>query len=76
MRIRKTESQTTKTRAERADNMQGAFLLADSTRLNGKHVLLLDDVLTTGATIEACANVLLSAQNVKISIATIGIAIS
>lgn len=76
MRIRKTESQTTKTRAERADNMQGAFSLPDSTRLNGKHVLLLDDVLTTGATIEACANVLLSAQNVKISIATIGIAIS
>lgn len=75
-RIRKTESQTTKTRAERADNMQGAFLLNDSNSLNGKHVLIVDDVLTTGATIEACANVLLSAQNVKISIATIGIAIS
>ncbi len=76
IRVKKTESQTTKTRAERADNMMGAFLLADTTPLLGKHILILDDVLTTGATIEACANVLLGAQNVKISIATIGIAIS
>jgi ComF family protein len=76
MRVRKTESQTTKTRAERADNMQGAFKLADNNNLSGKHILILDDVLTTGATIEACANVLQTAQNVKISIATIGIAIS
>lgn len=75
-RTRKTESQTTKTRAERAENMKGAFLLTDERQVNGKHILILDDVLTTGATIEACANILLSAQNVKISIATIGIAIS
>jgi len=76
LRVRKTESQTTKTRAERADNMVGAFKLADNNNLKDKHILILDDVLTTGATIEACANVLQTAQNVKISIATIGIAIS
>lgn len=75
-RSRKTESQTNKTRTERAANMEGAFALTDPSALAGKHILIVDDVLTTGATIEACANVLLSTPGVKISIATIGIAVS
>lgn len=71
-RVRHTESQTNKTRQERADNVQDAFR-AKSAAVQGRHVLLVDDVLTTGATLEACSLALLD-QNCKVSIATIGIA--
>ncbi len=76
LRTRDTESQTKKTRTERVDNMSGAFKIAANANLAGKHVLICDDVLTTGATLEACSLALLQAENVKISIATIGIAVS
>jgi ComF family protein len=76
LRSRDTESQTRKTRAERVDNMAGAFKVNEKSELAGKHVLICDDVLTTGATLEACALALLAHKDVKISIATIGIAIS
>ena len=76
LRTRDTESQTRKSRAERVDNMAGAFKVNDNAALAGKHILICDDVLTTGATLEACALELMACENVKISIATIGIAIS
>lgn len=75
-RVRDTESQTRKTRTERVNNMAEAFTLSERNRLSGKHILLCDDVLTTGATLEACANALMCVENIKISIATIGIAVS
>jgi len=75
-RIRKTDSQTQKTRTERAENMAGAFEVRDAAHIAGRHILLIDDVLTTGATLEACALALLTVPGVKISIATIGIAVS
>jgi len=75
-RVRETESQTNKTRAERVSNMSEAFRIRESAPLKGKHILLCDDVLTTGATLEACALALLKEESIKISIATIGIAIS
>ena len=75
-RTRNTQSQTNKTRAQRVDNMKGAFRINKHSGLKGKHILLCDDILTTGATLEACALALLMEENVKISIATIGIAIS
>ena len=75
-RTRQTESQTKKTRAERAANMEGAFVVNTPHLHRGKHVLLLDDVLTTGATIEACAAAFSSVPDVKISVVTIGIAVS
>jgi len=74
IRTRQTESQTQKNRAERLENMKDAFLVKDMSTLKGKHVLLIDDVLTTGATLEACALALLQVQDLKLSIATIGIA--
>jgi ComF family protein len=75
LRMRATESQTSKSRTERAANVAGAFIAGKHLPLAGKHLLVVDDVLTTGATTEACALALLNMDNVKISIATIGIAV-
>ncbi len=60
-RIRQTSTQTQLTRQERAANMRGAFALTPGTRLDGKHIILVDDVFTTGATTSACAQVLKAA---------------
>lgn len=73
-RTRNTESQTQKTREERVENMKEAFAVQNPFLIAGKHLLLVDDVLTTGATLEACALALLCAHGVKISIVTIGVA--
>lgn len=76
LRTRDTKTQTNKTRTERIDNMANAFCLNNIEQLKGKHVLLCDDVLTTGATLESCALALMKEESIKISIATIGIAVS
>lgn len=74
IRTKNTDSQTRKNRRERIDNVTNVFKLKEATTIANKHLLLIDDVLTTGATIEACANALLKAPGVKISVATIAIA--
>jgi ComF family protein len=66
-----TETQTKKGRIERWRNIEGKFQLIDPLKIQNKHVLLVDDVITTGATLEACGNELLKADNVKLSIATL-----
>jgi ComF family protein len=76
VRVRNTESQTNKTRAERVNNVNEAFDIVDKRELMGKHILLCDDVLTTGATLEACAMAIMKEKTVKISLATVGIAFS
>ncbi len=73
VRVKDTESQTHKSRAERAENMRDTFELQEKGLLKNKHILLCDDVLTTGATLEACSLALLKEENIRISIATIGI---
>ena len=69
-----TETQTKKSRFERWENVGEVFGVREPEKLDGKHILLVDDVLTTGATLEACASVLHAATNVKISIATLAYA--
>lgn len=69
-----TATQTKKSRFERAANMQDVFAVANPALLENKRVLLVDDVVTTGATLEACATVLLAVPGLKLSIATIAYA--
>lgn len=69
-RDKANETQTHKTREERWKNVEGIFSLAKPKELTGKHVLLVDDVLTTGATIASCAKTMV-AGNCKVSIFTI-----
>ncbi|TCJ14039.1 ComF family protein [Flaviaesturariibacter flavus] len=69
-----TDTQTRKSRIERWQNMEGRFLVSDPDRLRGKHLLLIDDVVTTGATLEACGRALLAVPGVSLSIATLCIA--
>lgn len=74
IRTRNTESQTQKSRSERIENMRDAFCVTDAASVEQKHILLIDDVLTTGATLEACALALADVPGIKISIASVGIA--
>jgi ComF family protein len=69
-----TETQTKKGRIERWKNIEGKFRLADPTAIQNKHLLLVDDVVTTGATLESCGNELLSGDDIRLSIATLCIA--
>ena len=74
VRVRKTESQTNKSRQDRLLNTREAFVVRKPSRLKGRHILLVDDVMTTGATLEACALPLLTLPGVRISIATLAVA--
>jgi competence protein ComFC len=69
-----TETQTRKSRIDRWLNVESVFEVADPETIKGKHILLVDDVLTTGATLEACANALLKVDGVKVSVATLAYA--
>lgn len=73
-RAENTKTQTRKTRYDRYENLRDAFRVRNAEDLQDKHLLLVDDVITTGATLEACALVLLEIENVRISIATLAFA--
>jgi ComF family protein len=74
-RVKDTETQTKKNRIERIENVSFAFHTQNIDELHGKHILLVDDVVTTGATIEACAQTLLNTSEIRdLSIATIAVA--
>lgn len=75
-RMSHTDSQTKKSRQARLENMKGVFAVKQEKALKGKHILLVDDVLTTGSTLEVCANEILKVPGTKISMATMAVAVN
>ena len=73
-RERSTETQTRKHRTERWENVNESFAIRNRQALHGKHLLLVDDVVTTGASLEACGTIILRETNARLSIATLAIA--
>ncbi|MBR1803398.1 MAG: ComF family protein [Muribaculaceae bacterium] len=74
--VREHSTQTRKGAYERWQNIQGAYALDSrlASQIQGKHILLIDDVVTTGSTLEACAHALHSAGNVTVSLFTLAVA--
>ncbi len=71
----KSTSQTSKSRFLRWVNVEGIFRVNNPERLEGKHIILADDVVTTGSTLEACANKILEIDGTKVSIATLAVSL-
>ena len=65
-------SQTKKNRFERWSNVDGIFRLTENSKLINKHVLIVDDIITSGSTLEACCKPLTEVPGITISIATVG----
>jgi ComF family protein len=74
VRTNSSTTQTKKGRYDRWTNVEGIFRATLPERLTNRHILLVDDVVTTGATLEACASVILSLNNTRVSIATLAVA--
>ena len=74
VRSRYTETQTHRSSYERWMNIEDAFECPSPERLTGKHLLLIDDVFTTGATLVACADALQGCRDVRFSVLTLAIA--
>lgn len=69
IRAKMNSTQTNKSAAERWDNVDGIFQLEEPKASYGKHVLIVDDVITTGSTLESCAQEILKVENNKVSVA-------
>jgi len=68
-------TQTKRSRYERWTNVEGIFQVIDSQTIKGRHILLVDDVITTGSTIESCTNELLRISGVKVSVVALAYAV-
>lgn len=70
-RVRSASSQTRKNRYQRFENVRKSFKVSNPELFSGKHILLVDDVLTTGATLEGCIQALLSDKSVRVCVVTL-----
>jgi ComF family protein len=73
-RVTMSATQTKRSRFERWTNVEGIFRVTDPQAIMGKHILLVDDVITTGSTIESCTNELLKIEGVKVSVVALAYA--
>lgn len=71
-RVVDNPTQTGFSKLERWSNVDGIFQISNEKVFEGKHILLIDDVVTTGSTLESCAKAILACDNTKISIFTLG----
>lgn len=71
VRQKNTITQTRLSNEARQENIRGAFILKDEHEFHNKHILLVDDVLTTGSTLLGCANAFERVKGIRISMATI-----
>jgi ComF family protein len=68
-------TQTRRSRYERWTNVEGIFCVTYPEMIRGRHILLVDDVITTGSTIESCANELLKVEGVRVSVVALAFAV-
>jgi ComF family protein len=76
VRTRSTESQTGFTREQRRENLRGAFAVSDLGSIRRRSILLVDDVLTTGATADECSRILVRAGAKQVLVVTVARAVS
>lgn len=75
IRITVSDTQTKRSRYERWTNVEGIFMVTEPGNLRGRHILLIDDVITTGSTIESCTNELLKVEGVRVSVVALAFAV-
>jgi ComF family protein len=75
VRKKVSATQTKRSRYERWTNVEGIFEVIDPQAIAGKHVLLVDDVITTGSTVESCVNELLKTEGMRVSVVALAFAV-
>lgn len=71
IKVKNTEIQSTLTKLQRIENVKGAFCIKDETKVKGKKIILVDDIYTTGSTVNECSKVLKKAGASEICVVTI-----